>query len=110
MLAEMLHDMLDQLNAALAALFRDELSLQNERLLSNVPQVGFDPETQIRLDIVEPHWVWTREDFEQGGYIRLRLNQQYDYVINVNQGDFSVYDYRLGTEGHNSIDITQSNN
>ena len=110
MLAEMLHDMLDKLNEALAALFKDELSLQNERLLSNVPQVGFDPETQIRLDIIEPHWVWQREDFEQGGFIRMRLNQQYDYILNIEQGDFTIYDYRLGTEGNNSIDIHQSNN
>lgn len=110
MLAEMLHDMLDALNAALAALFKDELSLQNERLLSNVPQVGFDPETQIRLDIIEPYWIWQREDFDQGGFIRMRLNKQYDYTINVKQGDFELYDYRLGTEGHNSIDINQTNN
>ena len=110
MLAEMLHDMLDALNAALAALFKDELSLQNERLLSNVPQVGFDPETQIRLDVIEPYWIWQREDFEQGGFIRMRLNRQYDYTINVKQGDFEIYDYRLGSEGNNSIDINQTNN
>lgn len=110
MLAEMLHDMLDKLNEALAALFQDELSRQNKRLLSDVPQVGFDPETQIRLDIVEPFWVWQREDFEQGGFIRLRLNQQYDYTLNIQQGDFYAYDYRLGAEGNNSIDIIQTNN
>jgi len=110
MLADMLHDMLDKLNEALAALFKDELSLQNERLLSNVPQVGFDPKTQIRLDVIEPFWVWQREDFEQGGFIRLRLNKQYDYTIDVKQGDFELYDYRLGSEGTNSIHIHQSNN
>ena len=31
-------------------LFQDELDRQNRRMLQNVPQVGFDPETQIRLD------------------------------------------------------------
>jgi len=110
MLADMLHDMLDKLNEALAALFKDELALQNERLLSNVPQVGFDPKTQIRLDKIEPFWVWQREDFEQGGFIRLRLNTQHDYTIDVKQGDFELYDYRLGSEGTNSIYINQSNN
>ena len=110
MLADMLHDMLDKLNEALAALFKDELSLQNERLLSNIPQVGFDPETQIRLDLIEPFWVWQREDFEQGGFIRLRLNSQYDYTLDVNQGDFFIYDYRLGSEANNSITIRQTNN
>ncbi len=110
MLADMLHDMLDKLNEALAALFQDELQRQNKRLLSNVPQVGFDPETQIRLDLIEPYWVWQREDFEQGGFIRLRLNNGYDYTIDVQQGDFFLYDYRLGSEGTNSITIIQTNN
>ena len=110
MLADMLHDMLDKLNEALMALFKDELTLQNERLLSNVPQVGFDPKTQIRLDVIEPYWVCQREDFEQGGFIRMRLNRQYDYTIDVKQGDFEIYDYRLGSEGNNSITIEQSNN
>ena len=110
MLGDMLHDMLDKLNEALAALFQDELDRQNKRLLSNVPQVGFDPETQIRLDLIEPYWVWQREDFEQGGFIRLRLNNQYDYTLDVQQGDFYIYDYRLGSEGTNSITIIQTNN
>ncbi len=110
MLADMLHDMLDKLNAALAALFQDELDRQNRRLLSNVPRVGFDPNTQIRLDLIEPYWVWQREDFEQGGFIRLRLNNQYDYTLDVQQGEFFLYDYRLGAEGNNSITIIQTNN
>ena len=109
MLADMLHDMLDKLNEALAALFQDELARQNKRLLSNVPKVGFDPKTQIRLDLIEPHWVWQREDFEQGGFIRLRLNNQYDYTLDVQQGEFFLYDYRLGSEGTNSITIIQTN-
>src|SRR5210317_826404 len=110
MLADMLHDMLDKLNEALAALFQDELARQNKRLLSNVPRVGFDPNTQIRLDLIEPHWVWQRQDFEQGGFIRLRLNNQYDYTLDVQQGEFYLYDYRLGSEGTNSITIIQTNN
>ena len=110
MLADMLHDMLDQLNAALAALFQDELARQNAVLLSNVPTVGFDPTTQIRLDFEDPRWIWQREDFEQCGFIRLRLNNQFDYTINVKQGDFEIYDYKLGSEGNNSIDIIQTNN
>ena len=109
MLADMLHDMLDKLNEALAALFKDELQRQNERLLSNVPVVGFDPKTQIRLDKEEPHWVWQREDFEQGGFIRMRLNTRHDYTLDVQQGEFFLYDYRLGSEGTNSITIIQTN-
>jgi len=110
MLADMLHDMLDKLNEALAALFQDELKRQNARLLTNVPTVGFDPTTQIRLDKIEPHWVWQREDFEQGGFIRLRLNTRHDYTLDIEQGEFFLYDYRLGSEGTNSITIIQTNN
>tara|TARA_B100000900_G_scaffold411532_1_gene431386 strand:+ start:6408 stop:7562 length:1155 start_codon:yes stop_codon:yes gene_type:complete len=110
MLADMLHDMLDKLNEALAALFQDELARQNKRLLTNVPKVGFDPETQIRLDLEEPNWIWIREDFEQGGYIRLKLNNAYDYTLDIQQGEFFLYDYRLGSEGTNSITIIQTNN
>ena len=110
MLADMLHDMLDKLNEALAALFQDELARQNEVLLSNVPQVGFDPTTQIRLDFNDPTWTFQREDFEQGGFIRMRLHNQFDYIINIKQGDFEIYDYKLGSEGNNTIDIIQSNN
>ena len=110
MLGDMLHDMLEKLNEALAALFQDELKRQNARLLSNVPIVGFDPKTQIRLDKVDPNWVWQREDFEQGGFIRLKLNTRHDYTLDVEQGEFYLYDYRLGSEGTNSITIIQSNN
>jgi|TARA_R110000823_G_scaffold92379_2_gene202784 hypothetical protein len=110
MLADMLHDMLDKMNEALAALFQDELKRQNARLLTNVPTVGFDPTTQIRLDIEEPFYVWQREDFGQGGFIRLRLNNMHDYTLDVQQGEFFLYDYRLGSEGTNSITIIQTNN
>ena len=110
MLADMLHDMLDKMNEALAALFKDELARQNARLLTNVPTVGFDPKTQIRLDVIEPNWVWQREDFEQGGFIRLKLNTRYDYSLDVQQGEFYLFDYRLGSEGTNSINIRQTNN
>jgi hypothetical protein len=109
MLGDMLHDMLEKLNEALAALFQDELKRQNARLLSNVPTVGFDPTTQIRLDKIEPHWVWQREDFEQGGFIRLKLNTRHDYTLDIEQGEFFLYDYRLGSEGTNSITIIQTN-
>ena len=59
---------------------------------------------------MEPYWIWQREDFEQGGFIRMRLNRQHDYTIDVKQGDFEIYDYRLGSEGTNSITIHQSSN
>jgi len=108
MLAEMLHDMLDKLNEALMALFKDELDISNAALLSDTPTVGFDPETGIRLDIEDPWYRFAREDFEQGHVIFLKLYNEYGYTINIKQGDTEIYDYRLGSESNNSITITQS--
>ena len=46
MLAEMLHDMLDKLNEALAARLKMNYS-QNERLLSNVPKLDLIPKHKL---------------------------------------------------------------
>lgn len=111
MLADMLYDMLDQLNAALFALFKDELSLSNAALLQQVDtnKYGFDPDTGIRFDKINPNWVWIREDFSYGNYVRLRLSQDSNYSLNVTQGDFEIYDYRIGNEATNNITIIQTN-
>jgi len=111
MLADMLHDMLDQLNAALSALFQDELSRQNATLLKQETGIyGFDPETGVRIDDENPNWRWSRQDFEYGNYIDLLLNQSYGYTLNIVQGEFTLYDYKLGANGTNDINITQSPN
>jgi hypothetical protein len=111
MLADMLYDMLDQLNAMLMALFMDELSRQNKAFLKEEGNVyGFDPATGIRLENEDPNWVWSRQDFEFGNNIELRLHQSYGYTLNIQQGEFELYDYKLGADGSNSIDITQSAN
>ena len=34
----------------------------------------------------------------------------HDYTLDVQQGEFFLYDYRLGSEGTNSINIIQTNN
>ena len=48
MLQEVLHDILDQLNAALYNLFKDELMRQNKQfLIEDAMKYGFDPETGI---------------------------------------------------------------
>jgi hypothetical protein len=49
--------------------------------------------------------VWIRED-ASGGYIELRLDQEYGYVLNIIQGEFEMYDFELlGQE--NQINILQ---
>ncbi len=108
MLQDVLHDILDQLNAALYAMFKDELTMQNKRFFKADPtKYGFDPETGITLEKEAGNWVVERRDPATGVYFRLRLNMNNDYTINMKQGDFELYDYRLGVDSGNSIDISQ---
>lgn len=110
MLADLLYDMLDALNAALYAIFKDELTRQNEQLLQEDKSVyGSDPETGINLQKEGQSWIWRREDNANNNTIQLRLNQGNNYVLNIQQGDFVIYDYTLGIDRNNSIDIIQVN-
>ena len=70
---------------------------------------GFDPATGKTLLNENPNWVLSRRDYDQGNYFELRLNQSGGYSINIQQGEYIEYDYRLG-HGNSNIDITQSNN
>ena len=109
MLADLLYDMLDRMNLALSALFKDFLDMSNKKLLAPDTTIyGFDPETGIRLDKVDPNWIWRREDNGGAGTIQLRMNQEYGYSLNIQQGDFELYDYRLGSSANNTIDIIQT--
>ena len=110
MLADMLYDMLDQLNLALMAIFQDELYRQNQIILKEETNVfGFDPETGIRLNKTATGWHWVREDNNGNNYISIKMNDENSYVLNIEQGDFASYDYTLGVDRNNSIDIKQSN-
>lgn len=111
MLRSLLTDLLDELNLSLMRLFEDELSRQNRTLLSDkkTDGTGFDAVTGIRLEDEDPWWHWVREDFAYGNYIDLYLNQGNGYSLNITQGDFELYDYKLGN-GSNNIDIKQSAN
>jgi len=109
MLADMLYDLLDQLNLALMALFQDELFRSNRNLLKEEKNIyGFDPNTGIELVKELPYWVFKRTDWDYGNHVELRLHQSYGYTIDLQQGEFVIYDYRLGAESDNSINITQS--
>jgi len=109
MLRSLLTDLLDELNLSLMRLFEDELTRQNRTLLSTkkTDGTGFDATTGIRLDDENPWWHWVREDFAYGNKIDLYLNQGYGYSLNIKQGDFELYDYKLGSSSGNSIDIQQ---
>ena len=104
-LGELLYDMIDQLNAALAALFRDELKTQNEQFFDQ-KLGGYDEKTRITLINEDPSWIITRTSTDVNNYLRLDLNQAYGYSIDIEQSDEVILDYRLGA-GNNSINIKQ---
>lgn len=104
-LGELLVDMIDQLNLALAALFRDELKTQNSQFFEQ-QLGGYDETTRISLQIGNDDWVVQRTSVDVNNYLRLTLSQEYGYRINIQQGDEVVYDYLLGA-GNNTIDINQ---
>lgn len=104
-LRELLVDMIDMLNAALAELFRDELDKQNEQLMT-VRTEGYDDKTGVFFDSEDGRWHIIREDASITNRLDLYLNQEHGYTINMEQGDEAVYDYRLGV-GSNTIDIKQ---
>ncbi len=107
-LGDLLYDILDQLNEALRKLFEDELLRQNALLMRpDIVTYGFDAETGIRLQKDGDSWVWERDDRVGENYIRMRLNQEYGYDINVKQGDFEIYSYKLGVTTNNNINIKQ---
>lgn len=104
-LRELLVDMIDALNAALAEIFRDELDKQNEQLMA-VQQTGYDERTGFFFDVEGDRYRVTREDASVENYLDLTLHNNYGYTLNVEQGDEAAYDYRVGV-GSNTIDIQQ---
>jgi len=104
-LRELLVDMIDMLNAALAELFRDELEKQNEQLMA-VQETGYDEKTGFFFDVEGDKYYVKRDDAAITNHIDLTLNKNNGYTINVEQGDEAVYDYRVGV-GSNTIDIKQ---
>ena len=97
--------MIDELNKALLKGLRDELTVQNQEFFRQ-RQLGYDEETGFFLDFEDPMWHIRRQDVSVENTIDLRLNGNYGYKLNVEQGDEAVYDYMLGV-GNNTIDIRQ---
>jgi hypothetical protein len=108
MLGDLLIDILEQLNIQLAELFKDEFEKQ-EVDFSGV-KLGFDTTTGIRITNVEPYYVFERYDNVGTNNVYLKLHKQSGgYTLNIQQGDFELFDYRIGN-GPNNIDIYQTNN
>ena len=107
-LAMMLHDMIDQMNMALMNLFKDELDKQNVEFFK-VKESGLDPDTGIYYEEGPEGHLLSRENKPTEDFFELNLALDYGYSINIQQGGFIYYDYRVGAGSSNSIDIKQSN-
>ena len=108
LLGELLYDMLDQLNAALMAIFKDELERQNQEFLREDTSIyGYDPQTGITFNKTDGGYHWFREDGTN--VTSIFMSDRNGYSLNVQQGDFYIYDYRVGENTNNSIDIIQQN-
>ena len=108
MLADVLYDMLDRLNAILYALFKDQLMIQNESFFRQ-EVYGFDPETGIRFEKDGDFYIVERRDNSGDNYFRLRLHTEYGYRLDLGQNDWEYYDYMVGPVGNNDIVVKQSN-
>ena len=99
-----LADILEQINKELAKAMRSEFDKQKS--VDGIV-LGKNPETGVIILDEDPQWVWIRED-ASGGYIELRLDKEYGYVLNILQGEFEQYDFELGGI-ENVINIQQIN-
>ena len=104
-------DLLKVINEQLAKTLGDKISeKETARLGSGDPskvKTGKDPVTGILVVDDDPMWIWEREA-ASGNKIRLVLDKEYGYLINVLQGDYEIIDYELGGQ-ENEIVISQSN-
>ena len=99
-----LADILEQINKELAKAMRNEFDKQKS--VDGI-FLGKQPETGVIILDEDPQWVWIRED-ASGGYIELRLDKEYGYVLNIIQSEFEQYDFELGGI-ENAITIQQIN-
>jgi len=98
-----LDNVLDQLNKEFAKQIQSEFDKQKSTITATA---GRDSNTGIILLDDKPSWIFTRDD-GQGNNVYLKLDQEHNYKINLQQNDFQVFDYTLGGSG-NVIYIKQS--
>lgn len=106
MLADVLYDMLDQLNAALMEIFKDELLKQNQAFFT-VKKEGLDLKSGIFYELQDDTHLVRREDNAGDNFFQLRLSTLYGYVLDLQQQDWTIYEYNVGVGNNNSITITQ---
>jgi len=103
--SEFYDEMARQLAEILAQWF-DELMVQNAAFFEE-KFLGLDPETNIFYDEEYPYFVVSRAEGDQH-FFQLRLSQGHSYSVDMQQGGFSNYGYKVGVGGANSITINQN--
>lgn len=99
-----LADILQQINDELAEAMKSEFD--KKKSIGEI-QLGKNPETGVIILDEDPNWVWIREG-AAGGYIELRLDKEYGYLLNIIQSEFEIIDFQLGGQ-ENEITIRQFN-
>jgi len=103
--SEFYDEMARQLAEILAQWF-DELMVQNAAFFEE-KFLGLDPETNIFYDEEYPYFIVRRAEGDQH-FFQLRLSQGHSYSVDMQQGGFSSYGYKVGVGGANSITINQN--
>lgn len=75
------------------------------------PKLGFDAETGVTILNQDPRWVYIREG-ASGNYVRMELQQGYNYSIDHNQNGNEIIGFEINPDGgsiNNNITINQQN-
>jgi hypothetical protein len=75
------------------------------------PKLGFDETTGVTILNQDPRWIYIRQD-SGGNYVRMELQQGYNYSIDHNQNGNEIRGFEINPEGgsvNNNITIRQSN-
>jgi hypothetical protein len=75
------------------------------------PKLGFDAETGVTILNQDPRWIYIREG-ASGNYVRMELQQGYNYSIDHNQNGNEIIGYEINPSGgsiNNNITINQQN-
>jgi hypothetical protein len=75
------------------------------------PKLGFDETTGVTILNQDPRWIYIRQD-AGGNFVRMELQQGYNYSIDHNQNGNEIQGFEINPEGgsvNNNITIRQSN-
>lgn len=100
------YDEMDRQLAQILAQWFDELTVQNAAFFEE-KFLGLDPDTNIFYDEQYPFNILRRAEGDQH-FFQLRLSQENSYSVDMQQGGFSNYGYKVGVGGANSITIRQN--